>query len=177
MRRVIVIAAWGFALGACSASLPSLDFLKLAPPTEVLRIESDPPGAEARTTQGQACRTPCELKLQANNKFSVMVSLDGYQPQTVPVAAEAAPEVAAAAPRFAPNPVYVELVPAAAAASGKKQPGKKPKQKAAPAAARSKTAADTTTASALVPASGAAPTSAPSAEPAASATNYPWPSR
>ena len=86
MSRVIAIMAWGFALGACSASLPSLTFLKSAPPTEVLRIESDPPGAEARTTQGQSCRTPCELKLKASSEFSVIVSLDGYQPQTVPVA-------------------------------------------------------------------------------------------
>jgi hypothetical protein len=185
MSRVIAIVAWGFALGACSASLPSLTFLKSAPPTEVLRIESDPPGAEARTSQGQSCRTPCELTLKASSEFSVRISLDGYQPQTVPVAPEAPPataglrdpEAAPAPPRFAPNPVYVELVPAPAASPGKKQPAKKPRQKAAPAAAQSTAAPDTTTASALVPASAAVPTPAPTAEPAASATNYPWPSR
>ena len=186
MSRVIAIVAWGVALGACSASLPSLSFLKLTPPTtEVLRIELDPPGAEARTTQGQSCRTPCELKLQTSSEFSLTVSLAGYQPQTVPVVQEAPRATAGrqdleaepAPPRFSPNPVYVELVPAPAAAPDKKPPAKKPRQKPSAAATGSKAAPDAPTASALVPASGTLLTPAPPAETAASATNYPWPSR
>ena len=38
--------------------------LRSAPPTEELRIESEPPGADAKTSQGQTCRTPCELTVQ-----------------------------------------------------------------------------------------------------------------
>jgi hypothetical protein len=153
MRRVIAISAWGVALGACSGSLPNLNFLQSAPPTEVLHIESEPPGAEAKTTQGPSCRTPCELKLQASSEFSVIFSLDGYQPQTVAVVRQAPPtaagpqdpEVAAPAARFAPNPVYVELVRAA-----KKEPAKKPRPKAAPAATRAPTPKAPETASAVV---------------------------
>ena len=58
MSRVIAVAACGFILAACSMSMPSLDFFRSAPPTEVLRIESEPPGADARTAEGQTCRTP-----------------------------------------------------------------------------------------------------------------------
>jgi hypothetical protein len=187
MTRVIAILVWGIALGACSTSLPNLSFLQSAPPTEVLRIESNPPGAEAKTTQGPSCRTPCELKLQASGELSVIVSLDGYQPQTVAVvrqapSAAAGPrdsDVAAPTARFAPNPVYVELVRTTAAPPAKKEPAKKPRPKAAPAAARAPApaAAETTTASAVAPDSAAPPPPATTTETAPSATNYPWPSR
>ena len=83
MSRVIAFVACGFTLAACSASMPSLDFLKSSPATETLRIESEPPGADAKTTQGQTCRTPCELTVQGGGDLSVTVALNGYQPQTV----------------------------------------------------------------------------------------------
>ena len=40
------------------------ELLKSSPATEALRIESEPPGADARTSHGQSCRTPCELTVQ-----------------------------------------------------------------------------------------------------------------
>ena len=52
-------------------------------------MESEPPGAEAKTSQGQTCRTPCELVVQTGGEFSVTLALAGYQPQTVPVRNEA----------------------------------------------------------------------------------------
>jgi hypothetical protein len=69
MRRVIAVTACGFALAACTMSMPSLDYFKSAPPTETLRIESEPPGADARTSQGQNCRTPCELTVPAGGEL------------------------------------------------------------------------------------------------------------
>ena len=90
MSRVIAVVACGFTLAACSASLPSLSFLKSSPPTEALRIESEPPGAEAKTSLGQSCRTPCELVVQAADEFSLTLALNGYQPQTVSVRKDAA---------------------------------------------------------------------------------------
>src|SRR3989454_10270761 len=106
MSRVIAIMACGFMLTACSATMPSLslDFMKSAPQAESLAIESEPPGAEAKTSLGQSCRTPCQLSVQPGSEFSVTLALSGYQPQTVSVRPEAGSPTAAA-PRLPPNPV------------------------------------------------------------------------
>ena len=169
MSRVIAVPVCGFMLAACSTTMPSLDFMKSAPQGESLAIESEPPGAEAKTSLGQSCRTPCQLSVQPGSEFSVTFALSGYQPQTVSVRLEA--EGATAAPRLAPNPVHVDLQAVA--------PGKKPvakKKKLVAAAARSAAAAPMAAAASR---SAPALTSAPSTltEMAPSATNYPWPSR
>src|ERR1700681_4358397 len=173
MSRVIAFVACGFILAACSIAMPSLNFLKSSPQTEALRIESEPPDADARTTNGQSCRTPCELAVQAGTEFSVTLALNGYQPQTVsvrpeaPPAAQRDPDGFGGAVKLSPNPVHVELQPAVVPPP--KNPvvkKKKPIASASPAAPR-----PTTTAS--VP--GAPPS--PASESAASATKYPWPSR
>jgi hypothetical protein len=181
MSRVIAVMACGLMVAACSSisSLSSLNFLKSSPTTEALRVESEPPGADAKTSQGQSCRTPCELVVQTGAEFSVTLALNGYQPQTVSVRPEGSPAVqrdgesTAGSSMLAPNPVYVELQPAPAA-----PPVKKPvvrKKKAVTAAARPEAAPPTTTAS--VPSAAPPPMPATAPEPAASATNYPWPSR
>jgi hypothetical protein len=161
LGRVAAAAAGGLVLAGCSATLSSLSFMKSTPPTEALRIESDPPGAEARTTLGQSCRTPCELTVDPASELSVTLTLNGYQPQTVSVRPDG---VGDAGPRLAPNPVFVELPPQPAATPGRKAPRKK-QPPATPARA--------------APATAVAPPPMPSTppEPAASATNYPWPSR
>src|SRR5213082_605150 len=99
----------GIMLAACSATMPSLslDFMKSAPQAETLAIESEPPGAEAKTSLGQSCRTPCQLPVQPGSEFSVTFALSGYQPQTVSVRPEAGG--ASAAPRLAPNPIHATL--------------------------------------------------------------------
>src|SRR2546427_1288857 len=129
MGRVIAIIACGFMLTACSATMPSLslDFMKSAPQAESLAIESEPPGAEAKTSLGQSCRTPCQLSVQPGSEFSVTLALSGYQPQTVSVRPEAGSPTAAA-PRLAPNPVHVDLQ---AVAPPKKPAAKKKKLVAA----------------------------------------------
>ena len=76
-----------------------MDFFKSSPPTEVLRIESEPPGADARTSQGQTCRTPCELTVQGGGELSVTLALAGYQPQTVSLRPDQADSV-----ELAPEP-------------------------------------------------------------------------
>src|SRR6516162_10048622 len=113
MSRVIAVMACGFLLSACSATMPSLDFLKSTPQPETLAIESEPPGAEAKTSLGESCRTPCKLSVQPGSEFSLTLALSGYQPHTVSVRPEA--DGAAAAPRLAPNPVHVALRPVAPA--------------------------------------------------------------
>ena len=174
MSRVIAVMACGFMLAACSTTMPSLDFMKSAPQAESLAIESEPPGAEAKTSLGQSCRTPCQLSVQPGSEFSVTLALSGYQPQTVSVRPEAGSPTAAA-PRLAPNPVHGDLQAVA--------PPKKPaaKKKKLVAAAVRPAATDPMASAAPTPASTSAPalTSAPSTltEMAPSATNYPWPSR
>src|ERR1700732_1728743 len=86
--RVIAAVACGSALAACSMSMPSFDFFKSTPTTEVLRIESEPPGADARTSQGQTCRTPCELTVPTDSELAVTVQMTGSQPQPLPVHAD-----------------------------------------------------------------------------------------
>src|SRR3954447_14949921 len=98
MSRIVAILACGLALAACSMSMPSLDYFRSGPAPEVLRVESEPPGADARTTAGEACRTPCELTVASGGDIVISFALNGYQPMTVPIHAEAAG-------RLQPNPV------------------------------------------------------------------------
>jgi hypothetical protein len=92
------------------------------------------PGAEAKTSLGQSCRTPCQLAVQPGSDFSVTLALSGYQPQTVSVRPEA--EGASVPPRLAPNPVQVTLQAV--------RPPKKPvAKKKTPVAAAARSAAST----------------------------------
>jgi PEGA domain len=155
MSRIIAAVACGLALAACSMSMPSFDFFKSSPTTEVLRIESEPPGADARTSQGQTCRTPCELTVPTDGDLAVTVQMTGYQPQTMPIHADGQS-------RLQPNPVYVELQPAAPVRPARPAPVAKKKTSAAapPPAPRAQTQA------AAPSSNGAYP---------ASSQGYPWP--
>jgi PEGA domain len=129
MSRVIAIVACGLILAACSMSMPGMDLFRSSPATEVLRIESEPPGADARTAEGQSCRTPCELTVNAAGEVAISFSLPGYSSQVVSVRAEAAPAASyaegAPPPRMQPNPVYAELTPATTPRPKQKTPPKK----------------------------------------------------
>jgi len=158
MRQVIVIVACGITLAACSGgwapSMPSWTMPSWKPNTlgmfspragtDTVQLESEPPGAEARTAQGQSCRTPCVLALPVGEDVAVTFSLNGYQPQTVPLTLQSQPnrenvnergESDYSPPRLAPNPVFAELVamPAAKPAPAKK-PAAKPTASSKPAA-------------------------------------------
>jgi hypothetical protein len=134
MKRVVAIAACGMSLAACS-SLPNWmqfdtpSFMKSAPAATTMQFESEPSGAEARTSLGQSCRTPCTQAVTAN-EFTVSFSLPGYQSQTVPVRVVAAADGAdAEGARLVPNPVFVELQPGAPPAPMKKPAPVKKKPK------------------------------------------------
>src|SRR5438270_2471057 len=88
MSRVIAVMACGFTVAACSASVPSLNFLNSSPPDRPVRFESEPAGAEVKTPSGQSCRTPCELTIQVAPELSVTFALAGYQSETVSVRSE-----------------------------------------------------------------------------------------
>jgi hypothetical protein len=171
MSRVIAVLACGFSVAACSASMPNLNFLSSSPPTSTVRFESEPPGAEVKVSSGQACRTPCELSIQVAPELSAAFTPAGDQPHTVSLKSEESGGFGGigSSARLSPNPVYAELhaVPAT--------PPKKKKKKPV-IASRKPAAAPVASADATTPAA-PPPMPATSNEAAASATNYPWPSR
>jgi PEGA domain len=114
-------------------SMPSL--LSSGPTTEVLRVESEPPGADARTSQGQSCRTPCELTVTSGGEMTVSYALNGYQPMTLQVRPESPSQsFGDGGVRLQPNPVYAELQPVRPPAKKKAAPKRKQTaQKTAPA--------------------------------------------
>ena len=157
MYRVLTIAVGALALAACSSTSDwmSLDALKPAPLVDTVRFESEPPGAEVKTSNGQTCRTPCALALPVDAPLTVTFTLNGYQPESEtlePISASSG------TPELRPNPVLVQLT----AAPPPPPPVKKPARKPAP----KKPAAKPATTSAPAP---APMTAAPAQAPA------PWP--
>src|SRR5947209_8681135 len=118
--RVCAVAS-ALLVAGCASWTPSWDFLpSLSGGANVsLTIESDPPGADAKTSIGPSCRTPCMIPVPADREFTVNYSLNGYLPQVVPVRPRVAeafrPEgdlAGAPLAELAPNPVYAQLEPA-----------------------------------------------------------------
>src|SRR5512135_3345306 len=77
MYRVLAIVGGALALAACSSTPDwmNLDALKPAPLMDSVRFESEPPGAEAKVSNGQTCRTPCALALPTEGPLTVVFSL------------------------------------------------------------------------------------------------------
>jgi hypothetical protein len=116
MRRVIVIAVTGLSLAGCS-SFPSMswDAFKPTPPSLQVQLESAPPGADARTSLGPGCKTPCSVAVPApDSGFSVTYTLPRFQPMTVPVQVIRIPGdlTSPGSTTMDPNPVFAELQPA-----------------------------------------------------------------
>jgi hypothetical protein len=151
MRRVLVITTSCFALAACSSfSLPSFEMPSFGtgPSATTLEFESEPPGADVKISTGQTCRTPCALSVAAN-ELTATFSLNGYQPQTVPVRMTSAPEGVDPGsgeippPRMSPNPVYAEMLLAVPVRRPPPPPAVKPATKKKPkTAAKPKTPVD-----------------------------------
>ena len=113
MRRVIAIAVAGASLAGCSSF--SMDAFKSTPPTVQLQLDSVPPGADAVTSVGPSCKTPCSVAVQAPDAgFSVTYTLNKFQPTTIPVQVIRVPGdlTTPASTTFDPNPVVAELQPA-----------------------------------------------------------------
>ena len=119
MYRVLAIIGGALALAACSSTPDwmNLDGLKSGPSLDTVSLESEPPGAEAKASNGQTCRTPCALALPVDSAMTVTFSLNGYQPESERLEAIT---VTGEPPRLRPNPVVVELTP------GGPPPAKKP---------------------------------------------------
>ena len=160
MRRVIAIAVAGAGLAGCSSF--SMDSFKMAAPEIPVQLDSVPPGAEAKTSLGPGCRTPCTVQVPApDSGFSVTFTMDRYLPATVPVQVirntgdfNSSPPVV-----MDPSPVVAELQPAPGAPpkAVKHMRPKKPKvQKSAAAPAPAAAAPATTGSTFPAPVPGAA---------------------
>ncbi|MCC8981373.1 hypothetical protein, partial [Bradyrhizobium acaciae] len=113
MRRIIVIAAAGLSLAGCSSF--SLDSFKSAPPPMQVQLDSAPQGADAVTSLGPGCKTPCSVSVPAPEaNFTVTFNMPKFQPATVPVTVTRAPGdfTSPATTTLDPSPVFAELQPA-----------------------------------------------------------------
>jgi len=169
MSRVGLTAAaaavLGVALTGCSSALSSSSSSEQF---QALNFESEPSGAVIRTTEGQTCVTPCELKVPSHEQ-PVSVSKDDYVAQTVQVAMGPQPDHSFwqnPPPTLVPNPVRVVLQPAPKPdhhAKGRKSASKTHTAKVAPAraapAARTAPAAPSAQSGALPPPPPAGPAS------------------
>jgi len=113
MHRIIAIAITGATLAGCSSF--SLDSFKPAPALVKVALESAPPGADATTSLGPGCKTPCSIDVPAPDAgFSVTFASPRFQPVTVPVQVIRNPGDYASPPTtiIDPSPVFAELQPA-----------------------------------------------------------------
>jgi hypothetical protein len=143
MRRVFAIAVAGAALSGVLAGCSSfsMDTFKPTPPLVPVQLESTPPGADAATSLGPGCKTPCTVSVPAPDAgFSVTFNLPRFQPVTVPVQVIRNPGdfTTPASTIIEPSPVFAELKPAGPPPRAKSmRPKKKPKPAAAAPAADS----------------------------------------
>jgi hypothetical protein len=113
MRRVVVIAVAGASLAGCSSF--SMDSFKPTPPTVQLQLDSVPSGADAKTSVGPGCKTPCSVAVPAlDSGFTVTYTMNKFLPVTVPVQVINIPGdfSTPASTTIDPNPVVAELKPA-----------------------------------------------------------------
>jgi hypothetical protein len=142
MHRVVASAPLAAILAGGLGGCSSLDYFKSAPPIVQVQLESKPPGADAKTSLGPGCKTPCSVSVPApDTGFSVSYELPKFRPLTVQVQVIHNPGDLAApdATVTDPNPVYAELQPAGAPPKSirKRARTKKPKIAAVPVPAES----------------------------------------
>ena len=75
--RIIAIIALAALCAACASITRGT--------TSQVQIQSDPPGAEARTSMGHLCTTPCTLQFARKDEFVVTISKPGYHTEEIPV--------------------------------------------------------------------------------------------
>jgi len=167
MRRVIVIAVAGFSLTGCGSL--SWDAFKSTPPIVQVRLESVPPGADALTSLGPGCKTPCSVGIAAADaSFSVTYTMNKFQPVTIPVQVTQIPGdfTTNGSTRIDPNPVVAQLQPSGppprpARKMHRPRKPKPPKGAAAPPAAAGSAFPEPPQAAAPAPAPSPAPAPVP----------------
>src|SRR5207253_7057460 len=76
--RVLIIGCVAASLGACASIVRGTG--------EQVAFQSEPPGAEVRTSTGLGCpETPCAFEVPRKDSFTATFSKPGYQPEQVHV--------------------------------------------------------------------------------------------
>ena len=125
--KLVAVALAGLGLAGCTG--------RPNPPLFEIQLESTPPGAEARTSFGPGCKTPCSVNAPLpDGNFAVTYTLEGFLPATVPVAVTGSPAgfMTPGTSRIEPNPVVATLQPIEPPKPVKPQRPKRPKNTAAP---------------------------------------------
>ena len=94
-----------------------LDVQAVPPPAQALQFESEPPGADVRTAQGQTCPTPCSLAVPLTGQ-AVTFAMNGYRAADRSGRVRQPPKRSCSSnppPDLTPNPVVAALAGAAAA--------------------------------------------------------------
>jgi hypothetical protein len=161
ITRLVAAMACAIAVGSCGGSSfgPSLGYapkwenLDAKPTTVPLKLESNPPGAEARAPQGLTCRTPCTLDLPIMAEgFNISYALNGYAPQSVSIRpVMPTTTTGRGVPFYLPDPAVAQLSPAAAA------PKPPPKKRAVATAAKPASPAQAAPTAQTAPAAQASP--------------------
>ena len=142
MRHVIVVALAGASLAGCSSFSWDSFSLRPAPATVQVQIESVPPGADAKTSAGPGCKTPCQVAVPATD-FTVTYTMNRFLPVTVPVQVITVPgdysgeNAVPGSVTIEPNPVFAELRPAGPPPKAARAKSQRPKAKKPPPAAAS----------------------------------------
>jgi hypothetical protein len=92
-----------------SASIESLGSVSAS---GIISFDSDPKGAEVQTSLGSGCQTPCEMEISTDRAFAVTFVHTGYEPANVQIQLQAG-KAGVSGAQFLPNPVSVQLAPAA----------------------------------------------------------------
>ncbi len=75
MRLFLVLLAAGLALGGCASVTRGWD--------NQIQINSNPPEANVRLSNGFGCQTPCTLKISRKEEFTAVISKPGFQTEQV----------------------------------------------------------------------------------------------
>jgi hypothetical protein len=82
MRQFVFVAAAALLAGSCASVTRGT--------TNQVQINSSPPEAQARTSMGHVCITPCTLQFARKDEFTVLISKPGYHSVEIPVRAQIA---------------------------------------------------------------------------------------
>jgi hypothetical protein len=104
--RILVIAALAMLVTGCASITRGT--------TDQVQIQSQPSGAEARTSMGHTCVTPCSLQFSRKDEFTVTISKPGFHSVEIPVKAQVG---GAGAAGFAGNVILGGVVGMAADAA------------------------------------------------------------
>jgi len=129
LPRPVIARCFALALTAVgSISLAGCAGSGFFPPSLIaVEFQSTPPGAEARTSMGQSCKTPCSINVPTpDDDFTVIFTANNFQSMTIPVRITRTAGGALTPPftSLNPNPVIAQLQPIAPqpAPVGKKKP-------------------------------------------------------